>query len=117
MLTLKFDDKLISPLGTWEGWYYSEELYAAMNHGYNIEVTEGYCFEKTKPFDKFVNKFYKIKKNSKDLVKKNIAKLLLNSLYGRFGMNSEMSTFKILKIEELDKYLNKEPKVEDIFQK
>ena len=42
MLTLKFDDKLISPLGTWEGWYYSEELYAAMKHGYIIEVTEGY---------------------------------------------------------------------------
>jgi hypothetical protein len=114
VLTIKKDGKLISPLGSWSGWYYSEELYAAIDQGYKIDILEGYCFEHSKPFEKFVRDFYNIKKNSNDKIKRNIAKLLLNSLYGRFGMNYELSSFKVIKIEELDQYLNKEPKVEEI---
>lgn len=57
-------------------------------------------FNKGKPFDKYINKFYEIKSAS-DPIKKIIAKLLLNSLYGRMGMSEKLYKSSILTNEEL----------------
>nr|YP_010470518.1 hypothetical protein N4M07_mgp046 [Inonotus hispidus]UVF38006.1 hypothetical protein [Inonotus hispidus] len=58
-------DKTISPLGTWTGWYFSEEIFNAIKFGYKFKVLRGYLFEKVYNFKDFVSKLYKIKENSK----------------------------------------------------
>src|SRR5690349_21299235 len=80
--------RLICPTGIWHGWYFTEELRDARdNYGYNVEILKGYTFEKsTNLFQKYVEYFYEIKANSTG-VQREIAKLMLNSLYGRFGMH------------------------------
>lgn len=79
---------LIFPVGEWEGWYFSEELKYALENGFEIEVVRGYKFkEVTEVFNKFVEDIYKIKSNPRNDTEKNVSKLILNSLIGRFGMD------------------------------
>ena len=75
---------LICPLGSWDGWYFYEEFKFAAANGYSIKIIEGYIFEKSNIFRDYVTDFYELKASAKDSVHKNIAKLLLNSLYGIF---------------------------------
>ena len=83
MIPFRFNQSIIAPNGTWEGWYSSEELKAARDNEYKIEVIEGYHFNKWENiFDKYVSKLFAIKESSSG-AKKAISKLLLNSLYGR----------------------------------
>lgn len=102
---------LISPIGEWEGVYFSEELKYAKSLGYQIEILEGIQFNKGKPFDNYVNEFYKIKSLS-DSIRKMIAKLLLNSLYGRMGMNEKLYKSSILDDKQLLDLLNQKYEVE-----
>nr|YP_010130189.1 hypothetical protein KQ422_mgp109 [Clavaria fumosa]QPZ51091.1 hypothetical protein [Clavaria fumosa] len=37
--------KTISPLGKWSGWYFSEELYNALENGYSYKILRGYFFD------------------------------------------------------------------------
>lgn len=78
------DGKTIYPVGTWKGTYFSEELKAVTKLGYQITLINGYEFTKANIFNKFVNHFYEIKKNSTGMTR-DIAKLQLNNLYGYFG--------------------------------
>ena len=80
--------RTICPVGSWTGWYFSEEIRNAEKYGYKFEIIEGYLFKKRKLFPAFIGKLYKIKSslNSSD-PRYMIAKLFMNSLYGRFGMN------------------------------
>nr|CAA36327.1 DNA polymerase [Neurospora intermedia] len=91
------------PLGQWEGWYFSEEILNAMKHGYEFEFIEGYLFEESSMFDEYIDLLYNIKKNSpKESPWYYISKLLMNSLYGRFGLNSEGEEIFITSEEEGD---------------
>nr|P33537.1 RecName: Full=Probable DNA polymerase [Neurospora crassa]CAA39046.1 putative DNA polymerase [Neurospora crassa] len=94
--------KLIFPIGEWTGWYFSEELKLAVEYGYKIEVLESYVFEKRDdPFKEYIEHFASIKDNTKGS-KKQMAKLLLNTLYGRTGMNDSAAEIKMLTTNELD---------------
>lgn len=78
----------ISPTGSWTGIYHSNELYNAMKHGYKIEIIRGYEFESKIIFKDYVNILYNIKKKSlPNTPYYLISKMLLNSLYGKFGMS------------------------------
>jgi hypothetical protein len=89
------EGKLIFPSGKWYGWYYSPEIEKAIDLGYDIEVIRGYIFPKTDYiFKDFVEYYYNIKKNSKG-AKRFIAKLILNSLYGKFGQHREIDKYVI----------------------
>lgn len=80
--------RTISPIGSWSGHYFSEELYNAAKYGYTFKVKRGYLFKKANLFSNYVDNLYDIKvKSEKDTPNYLIAKLLLNSLYGRLGMN------------------------------
>lgn len=98
LLAYRTEDRIFNVLGTWSGWYFSEELKLAKSLGYQITVHYGYKFEKTESvFNNYVNKFYNIKagldlNNSMDRV---TAKLLLNSLYGRLGMNQTLDYIEV----------------------
>lgn len=102
----------ISPLGVWKGVYFSEELYNAINFGYKIEVIRGFLFDKDFIFSKYVDSLYAIKeKSNKGSPEYLISKMLLNSLYGRFGMSPEIELHEIVadkrafEIENRDDYI------------
>ena len=89
------EGKLLFPQGTWQGWYYSPEVSKAIELGYDVKVIKGYVFKRTDYiFREFVDYYYNIKKNSSG-AKKFIAKLMLNSLYGKFGQHRELDTFEV----------------------
>ena len=100
--------RTITPLGSWTGTYFSEEIYNAMELGYKFKILRGYLFEKEYIFKEFVDTLYILKANSEkgspDYI---VSKLLLNSLYGRFGMNPEMENHLILSKENAIKYYDK----------
>jgi len=103
------DGRTICGTGTWEGWYFSEELKEVINkYNYKIEVLKGYLFKKEVLFVNFVNTLYKIKRNSiKNDPKYTISKLLLNILYGRFRISPFIETIEIVKSKEAYKYYEK----------
>lgn len=90
-LTVNDTDKgLISPIGTWKGVYFSEEIKYALTLGYKFKYKSAYSFKKAVIFDNYVNVLYAKRLQYKDSNPPlaNIIKLLLNSLYGRFGMQN-----------------------------
>jgi hypothetical protein len=64
---------------------FSEEIKEARKYGYSIKIIYAYQFERGKNVFK-EEKHYAIKKNANNLVERQIAKLRLNSLYGKFGV-------------------------------
>ena len=88
LLQTKMDGRTIAPLGTWTGWYFSEELKYALKLGYEFEVIQAVLFDRGKIFSKFVSALYDLRNTyKKDNPRNLICKLLLNSLYGKFGMS------------------------------
>lgn len=97
LLPVRTRDGLIMPNGSWEGWYFSEELKFVAAKGYDIFVYKGYTFNKTNDiFYDYVNDFYKIKSTSSDVVEKSVAKSLLNNLLGRFGLNIDKPSTRLV---------------------
>ena len=82
--------RTIAGLGTWDGWVNSLEMDNAVKYGYMFEILNGYQFEQGDIFSEYINKMYSLRKEySKGTPMNLIAKLLMNSLYGKFGMSLE----------------------------
>lgn len=90
-LPCKQEEKLLFPCGRFSGWYTTFELRQAQHLGYSIkELGKGYVFTDTiRPFVDYVRVWYALRQRFKQ--EKNPyehgAKLLLNSLYGRFALS------------------------------
>ena len=96
---------IVFPTGEFVGVYYSEELKYARDIGYQVTPLSGYSFEKmNSPFDSFVKTIYdnrqEAKKRGNDAMSY-VYKLLMNSLYGRFGINPKCT---ITEVCDLDRY-------------
>ena len=79
--------RTIAGLGTWHGWINSLEMDNAMKYGYTFEILKGYQFETGDLFSGYINKMYTLRNEYPKGDPMNlIAKLLMNSLYGKFGM-------------------------------
>lgn len=50
-----------------------------------------------------VNKHYELKKNATDPIQRKFSKLVLNSLYGKFGQKEINSTIKIVDVKEANR--------------
>jgi hypothetical protein len=92
----------MAPLGTWTGVLFSEEMKMAIKYGYKFEVLEGYTFDKEIVFDEYAQDMFAIKKShdSKHPMFL-ISKLLLNSLYGKFGMTIDLLKHEIIDNNEI----------------
>lgn len=103
---INYSKRTLFPVGEWEGWYFSEEIKDKIKQGYRFEIKEGYIFQNKNIFINFIKTLYKIKaSHSSDDPKYFIAKLLMNSLYGRFGLNPEEKEVVIVTSDESEKYL------------
>lgn len=98
----------ISPVGRFSGWFYSKELQEAIKLGYRIEVIKGYIFEKEAIlFEDYIKFLYKMRlEYDKGDALNLIAKLLMNSLYGRFAMNPVYPTTKIMSSDQFNDFMN-----------
>ena len=114
LLTKTSKYETTAPLGTWKGWYFTGELVNAIKYGYQVTVQEGYHWDnKDYIFTKYVDTLYNLrltfdKQDPKNLIcgrplakRRERHKLLLNSLYGRFGLSPRMEEYSFS--EELDK--------------
>lgn len=98
------------PRGKFKRLIFSEEIKYALKYGYKINIEYCYQFKRGKDlFKNYILDHYEIKSSTNDPVQYSIAKLFLNSLYGRMGMKEIESTMKIVdkkEAETLDKNTN-----------
>lgn len=79
-----------------------------MKYGYTFKVIKGYTFDKANIFHDYIFDLYLIKANhDKDDPMYLISKLLMNSLYGKFGMGSVFENHMIAPINKVDNLLDK----------
>jgi len=91
--------KLLFPVGTWTRKYYTEELRRAVKDGVKVKILKGIFWEnKKRIFANATKKLYTLKQESTG-AKRLLAKLLLNSGYGKFGQKREKT--KIMTEEEV----------------
>ena len=97
--------RTIAGLGTWEGFINSAEMdSAAKNFGYKFEIIKGYKFETAFIFKDFIETMYNLRQNYPKSDPMNlIAKLLMNSLYGKFAQKNHKT---IIQTFQLDPNLN-----------
>jgi len=83
--------RFIFPVGKLSGVWPNVELAYALKHGAKITSVKGaaYFSNGGKIFKNFVDTLYKIRQHSKDEVQNIVAKLTMNSLYGRMGLNTD----------------------------
>lgn len=97
---------LLFPTGKFVGVYFSEELIYAHNLGYKILPLRGYLFEKKpSPFDSFVSSIFGRRQEAKKTGNEAMAygyKILMNSLYGRFGINPESTITEVCERKRYD---------------
>lgn len=100
--------RTIAPLGVWSDMLFSKEIDNAMKYGYKFEIIWGYTFKSGIIFKDYVNTLYKLRS---DYPKSNpinyLAKLLLNSLYGRFGMDDNFTEVNIIHKDYYSDFENK----------
>lgn len=100
VLPYRNSGKLLFPSGKFSGFYYSPEISKAIEMGYKINIRYGYIFKETDYiFREFVNYYYNIKKNAKGS-KREIAKLYMNSLYGKFGQRREQEVYSVVPADD-----------------
>lgn len=89
LLPVKIGGKLIFPTGTFDGWYTHAELRKAKELGYTLmKVYKTYYYkENCDPFRKFVDDMYntRMKYKAVNNPMEYVVKILMNSLYGKFG--------------------------------
>jgi hypothetical protein len=89
--------RTISPTGSFRMWIFSEEMYNAEKFGYTFNILRGYTFSKKILFKSYVENLYALRlQYDKSNPMNYIAKLLLNSLYGKFGMNLVFEYIQVL---------------------
>ncbi len=101
------DYGLITPVGCWTEVYFSEEIKHAITLGYTFKFLRGISYNRGILFDKFIKYLYELRlQNEKGTPLNLLIKLLMNSLYGRFGMKSDILKSKIIDNNEINKYVS-----------
>jgi len=95
------EGKLIFPTGEFYGFYTSTEINLALSQGYTIDFIHIYQFKETDYiFKNWVDKHYQEKMTAPNKTIKTIAKLRLNSLYGKFGQRMVLKDLKEISEDE-----------------
>ena len=98
MFEVGMSKKLIFPVGEFTGVWASCELEYAMSLGVKVKkVHQALLFKEPWPvFKSFINAMYEVRqKSKKNSVDNVLAKLLMNSCYGRFGLKRERECISV----------------------
>jgi len=105
--------KVSCPRSNFIRWIDSIELQSAIKDGYKAKIICGITFpdsdkvDSENLFKKYVEHFYNKKLKAKDEIEREIAKLSLNSIYGKFGQKEIESRIRILDSSEANKLIKK----------
>jgi hypothetical protein len=100
--------RTISPIGKFKLMLFSEEMDNALKFGYKFKILWGYTFDKGYIFKEFIDILYDLRINYPKTDPMNfIAKLLMNSLYGRFGMSDNFNEVTIIDESKYKSFENK----------
>src|ERR1700676_1550830 len=87
---------------------FSEEMKNALKFGYQIEILNGYTFNSDIIFKDYVDFLYNLRSQyDKSNPLNFIAKILMNSLYGRFGMDDNFDNINIIHKDYYPDFENK----------
>jgi hypothetical protein len=79
------DNRILFPTGQWRGWFTDIDLHLLEKEGHQVvKVHVAYWFEEFRDLTLYVVDLYEKKANAKGF-KREVYKLLLNSLYGKFA--------------------------------
>ncbi len=90
------DEKLYFPVGKFEGTYTNMELERAMVDGAKVEISEGRVFAASPIMSDYALSLFEMKKQAEQdglSGKRYIAKILMNSLYGKWGQRREQRCY------------------------
>jgi hypothetical protein len=97
--------RTMAALGTYKDMLFSPEMDNAIRYGYNFEILWGYTFEKGNIFKDFITTLYNMRLNyAKSNPMNYIAKIIMNSLYGRFGMNDLFTSTQIVNKKDYENF-------------
>nr|UEP17199.1 hypothetical protein [Russula sp.] len=100
--------RTIAPIGTWEDMLFSAEMKNAIKYGYQFEILWGYTFNNENIFEDYVSFLYNLRSQYLSSHPMNyIAKILLNSLYGRFGMDDNFMNINVIHKDYYPDFENK----------
>lgn len=88
-------DRTIFPVGCFWAVLTTPELKYALARGHVIKVKSAVIYEQAKIFTRYVDKFYRLRQKYKAQGRGDydeVCKLLLNTLYGKFGQRAEVWT-------------------------
>ena len=91
------DDKILFQIGHFRTYLCSGGMCEAIERGHLRKVRKMAVYSTGVAFETYVDHFYKMRQDAKaagDLIKEKNAKLMLNSLYGKFGEKRPASTEK-----------------------
>ena len=103
-LPFRHEGKMIFPAGRFSGTWTAPELRRAVEDGAKInKVDFVYEYsEKCRPFEKWVNKIYSLRKSVKDELMKYTLKLFLNSVFGKMTEAGKLQIYKKRKRTDLE---------------
>ena len=112
ILPIKVGGRLVCPGGKFSGFFFSEELRFALAQGYQLlDIGEAWEFQRGENvFRTLIEQLNAMKVKSQlegKPVLRNIAKLLMNSIYGRFGMHTPELKHAIVNPQQLDQIVEK----------
>jgi hypothetical protein len=108
LLPIKVKGRLVCPGGRFDGLFFSEELRFALANGYELlEIRKAFSFKRgANTFLQLITQLNDMKitaQQNKQPTIRNLAKLLMNSMYGRFGMHPTLSKHSIYTPEQINK--------------
>ncbi|MHA1757971.1 MAG: DNA polymerase [Promethearchaeota archaeon] len=105
LLPVHEDGMMIFRTGKIKGWYSIPLLKRLNDIGIKFKVKEAILFQGKKIFNDFVDDLYRLRKENKNNSLNLIAKLLMNSLYGKFAQKVKRKNYIINpKKEDFEKY-------------
>jgi DNA polymerase elongation subunit (family B) len=100
--------RTLSALGTFYDMIFSFEMDNAIKLGYQFDILWGYTFDRDNIFKEFVTDLYNLRlEYPKSHPMNFIAKIIMNSLYGRFGMDDRFDKITIIEKESFDQFIEK----------
>ena len=90
----KHEGKLVFPVGRFLTTLHDSELRYALEYGHIQEVVEVAIYDRGGLFTEYIDYFYQLKQTadaSGDKISRQLAKTLMNSLYGKFGQRGIVS--------------------------
>lgn len=113
LITVKSNDKNIQPTGTFIQTVWCKEILYCLNHYkdyYSFEfISAAYFEDEDFIFKDYIEKLYALRlsyKNSNNEAGEKLIKLMMNSLYGRFGIKVYDNNTKILNGVDVEKLIN-----------